>query len=61
MFEPPYDCDLCRMELADRMLDCADGDISVSVASFIASFILLTKTFDTDIIFRLDPDCYHVR
>lgn len=50
MFEPPYDCSLCRIELDDMMFNCAEGDITVSLASFITSANLLAEKFDMDLI-----------
>lgn len=50
MSEPPYDCDLCRIEVANRLLDCVPGDITASVATFVVSINTLATTFDTDII-----------
>lgn len=48
--EPPFDCTVCRMEMADRLLDSAEGDITASIATFIIAFNGLSTAFGTDII-----------
>jgi hypothetical protein len=48
--EPPYDCQLCRMELADRILDNVENDITVSFATFIVSFNAMAVKYGLDTI-----------
>ena len=50
MTEPPYDCNLCRIEMANRLLDCAEGDITASVATFLVAMNTLAFKYQVDLI-----------
>lgn len=50
MTEPPYDCNLCRIEMANRLLDCTEGDITASVATFVIAMNTLAFKYQVDLI-----------
>lgn len=49
MTEPPYDCNLCRIEMADRLLDCHKGDITTSIGTFIVAMNSLAIKYNVSI------------
>ena len=49
--EPPYDCAMCRIEMADKLLDSVEGDITGSVATFIIAFNELAIKWNVHVTF----------
>jgi hypothetical protein len=45
---PPKDCSLCRMEMADRLLDSDPNDITLSVIKFVLAINFLVLAYDSN-------------
>jgi hypothetical protein len=49
--EIPFDCPICRMEMADRLLDSVDGDITSSIIAFVTALNPLAIATNANVMF----------